>query len=372
MKKVIHVLQALNVENDSRLLKYIRKQQELDYKVEILTYKFNNESDCCYYSEKLNCNVTQFQSFIKKYIPGKIGVFLKLFEQGLRIKRFLKNKKNDIIIIHDERFFILLLLIIFSSDLKKSSIRWDLRELPLSLINRIGLKILKFICNNICAVAHANSERLSYINSKYEKKLSNSLVINNFVPKNVFISKKRNLKLKKFTILIQSPTDPGRYFKNSIHALKKISNINVIVNGFVPHELKTFASINLSKHKQQKIDFIGNIDPDKIFQLIDNVHCSIILYNTKSLNNEFCAPNRLYQAIARDCPVIVGNNISLSKIVKDLNNGVVLNSDGRSTKDIYDGLIKMQNNYKLFSINLSKRLNYCWDNQQKTVINFLS
>ena len=52
---MISLSPLLSVLSDSRLLKYIRKQQELDYKVEILTYKFNNESDCCYYSEKLNC-----------------------------------------------------------------------------------------------------------------------------------------------------------------------------------------------------------------------------------------------------------------------------------------------------------------------------
>ena len=60
----------------------------------------------------------------------------------------------------------------------------------------------------------------------------------------------------------------------------------------------------------------------------------MIFYDDKEVNSLYCEPNRLYQAIGRGCPVIVGNNPTMKNIVERLSCGVVVSDSGNSPENI--------------------------------------
>jgi glycosyltransferase involved in cell wall biosynthesis len=146
----------------------------------------------------------------------------------------------------------------------------------------------------------------------------------------------------------------------------------------------------VSKIKKYKIIIVGPIDP-KIEALIDtgyknmvfkagyvpqlqlplffdHAKFTIILYDSNDPNSLYCEPNRLYQAIIRGTPVIVGSNPPMKRIVNDEIIGVVLQTDGRDTDDIHSAILSMEENlniYKKNVLNISSK--YKWEMQEDKI-----
>jgi hypothetical protein len=115
---------------------------------------------------------------------------------------------------------------------------------------------------------------------------------------------------------------------------------------------------------------IGDNYLDKC-RYIDNTIASVIFYQSSNRNSFLCAPNRLYQALARGIPVIVGCNPPMKNLVERLKNGVVLEDDGKDSTQVYNGLMELFNNYLLYAEHAKYNKNlFKWE-KQSYVINEL-
>ena len=77
-----------------------------------------------------------------------------------------------------------------------------------------------------------------------------------------------------------------------------------------------------------------------------------------------CAPNRLYQALIRGIPVIVGINPPMASLVNKYHCGVVLAGDGSNVENIKNGIIEMIENQAKFHKNTKHCLDdLFWESQ---------
>ena len=112
----------------------------------------------------------------------------------------------------------------------------------------------------------------------------------------------------------------------------------------------------------------------ELTRYLDNAIASIILYQKYfGINNWLCEPNRLYQAVCRQKPVLVGNNPPMSEVVKEYNLGVVLDDDGESVKKFKKGLhclVKELDSYCTISSSLANQ--FSWESQEPKIRDLLS
>ncbi|RLD54245.1 MAG: hypothetical protein DRJ01_18285, partial [Bacteroidetes bacterium] len=120
--------------------------------------------------------------------------------------------------------------------------------------------------------------------------------------------------------------------------------------------------------------FTGMVPQLEMVKYIDNAYASIVLYSQEvGMNFKLCAPNRLYQAISRGIPVIVGNNPPMKSILEKTKSGVVLSDDGQNMINIINGIKYLQKNYSKYKENsLKTRKLFLWNTQKDKILCILS
>src|SRR5699024_6389989 len=125
------------------------------------------------------------------------------------------------------------------------------------------------------------------------------------------------------------------------------------------------------EYVEKGIAYQAFVKQNELIHYIDNAYFSVVLYRSSTPNNLFCEPNRLYQLICRDIPVLVGNNPTMKAVIEKSKMGVVLDDDGSNTQSMSDGLERLYaniNKIKKSSHFLNKIKVFSWDNQMLNVI----
>ena len=246
---------------------------------------------------------------------------------------------------------------------------WDQHELPANkfFLNKFIKKLFIFLINACESIVVANKERRDFLFKQLGKKNLNSQfhVIENFVdqrfaslPKGVLSEEVKEWLRGKPYLLTQGGANPDRYLDEVVEAIINIEGIKLIVVGPYSEEIIYKLKNKWGDIITEKVYFTGFIPQKKLVDFIDHVIVSIILYEKDIYNCWLCAPNRLYQALIRGIPVIVGINPPMANLVNKYNCGVVLAGDGSNVVDIKNGIIKIIENQAEFN----KNTKYCLDN----------
>lgn len=170
--------------------------------------------------------------------------------------------------------------------------------------------------------------------------------------------------------LAQGGAAPRRNFTSLVDAVMTLKRRLIVVGGVNPPDLESVKT-KYGAELDRYIYFYGWIDQMDMPRLIDHAQASIVLYQGRSMNTRFCAPNRLYQALARGIPVIVGNNPPLRRHAERFHVGVALTDDG---KDV-DGLIRairfFESQKEQFQKNAAEHRNAAFFERQDQVISQL-
>jgi glycosyltransferase involved in cell wall biosynthesis len=122
----------------------------------------------------------------------------------------------------------------------------------------------------------------------------------------------------------------------------------------------------------EKFYFVGFVPQMDLVNYLDHALASIILYRNESYNQWFCEPNRLYQAVCRGIPVIVGNNPPMKQIVSRIKNGIVLSDDGGNGAELCTSLNLLITNQDEFKKNAAKHLDlYNWSQQENKILQYV-
>lgn len=371
--KFLHIIKSPSYDSDGRLQKWLKGIRETQGNSNVFIvedtnaeYKNNIEGDLII-AKKL---------FFRNFFKQRKGYPFKIIEYFFLTKNFIKKSSFDVIVFHDVQQYLNLTYCLLSNRIRKFKIVWDLHELPHEILFKFNItkKWLSYLLTNVDMVVYTNSQRRDYIVSKLgnieEKSFS---ILNNFPEKTYISAPQSKLNKKIFDndkpyILWLGMAAKGRNFDTFIEAFKHFKDqYNLVILGNIHAQFKE----ETDQLKSQGVLYNEFVKQEEIIRYIDNSYFSVVLYNALTPNNIYCEPNRLYQLISRNVPIIVGNNPVMKDIVSVYNLGYVLEDDGRNKKELIELIDKLIKNREDLILN-SKKQQFedilSWENQLNKIL----
>jgi len=369
-KKILMIVLTSGLEYDDRVRKEALSLKQLGCEVFILANYTSNVSSKGLTQYGIPYRAVRLRS--RAIFASKRFLILKMFEFWIiSMWKIIKGKYN-VVWAHEE-YTILSLLVKFP----KVSYVFDQHELPEFLIATNFRKNLYRRIENVSdIILVANEDRLEFMRkSGLIKKPHKYCVLNNY-PDKVFsglevmdLPSKINIWLQGSEyILLQGGGHFNRYPSEVFTAVKRHAKFKIVLLGPVYDKLKEEIAQNYS----DMVYLTGYVDQLELTRYIDHSKFSIILYANTDDNNFLCEPNRLYQAVCRGIPVIVGINPPMKHIVLKHKIGEVLSDDGNSVDGIYEAILRMEENYVKYKEKITNiKYIYNWEDQLPKISNIL-
>jgi glycosyltransferase involved in cell wall biosynthesis len=298
---------------------------------------------------------------LRNLLSSGEGLGLKAIEMYLQMIPTLLRERPDVVWVHNIEFIGLMpVLFLLRAVGVINRIVWDQHELPSEGLLRRGVtrhlyRWVSHACNDVIV---ANDERRAFLR---ERNLipARTHVLNNY-PDEIFAGQPEkplpadveNWLDGEDYVLAQGGANPRRYLDNLVAAF---------VGERLPYRLLVVGPYRESVYQRLQrrwgdrlataVRFTGAVPQMELARYIDHAAASIIMYSAETPNENLCAPNRLYQALCRGCPVVVGANPPMKRVVEQVGGGVVLASDGRETEHIVRGIQQLHEQRRKYEQN---------------------
>lgn len=310
--------------------------------------------------------------------PGPIWSFYEIIAESvigyLRVWRHCPA----VVVVQNHRLFGLIQFLSFIPR-RRYRLVWDLRELPIGFMAKESLRARYFgaLLKKCDSVIVTNESRQGYMREIFgDKALNRSVVIPNY-PSSEFTSSRggpfNEQRVAEMTqggfFYLQNPSSSGRYPWQAIDAALRHTHLAIVVSGKLDQQAKKELEAVWGGEFQERVILTGMIISEEIISLLDRCTAALVFYNWDRPNNDFCDPNRLYQAIARGAPVVVGANKGLKPIVERLGCGVATEGDGRSVQKIGMALQDLLHKYDSYRANAMKsRSEFSWATNEEKLL----
>ena len=300
--------------------------------------------------------------------------FLFYAEYNFRLFFKLLFYKCDYILAND---LDTLLACFFASKFKKATLVYDSHELFSEGPELQGRKFVasfwrsleNYLLPKIKKSYTVSQSIADFYNTKYNTKMG---VVKN-VPLLDREIKKIEVKLptKNKTVLYQGVLNPGRGIKPMIKALHLLENVDLIIIGYgkVEEELQSFVKEELLENK---VHFLGRIPHGELPNYTKLATLGMVLEEPLGLSFEYSLPNKLFDYIHAELPLISGNLTEIKKIV-DVNN-VGVSIENYSPKTIANAIEKLLSDKKLYDeIKMNQRKTkkmFSWEREKLLLDNY--
>lgn len=341
-RSILFILKVESLERDDRVRKQALSLSKKGCDVRFLVNFDHNKSCNGYTSYGIKYESVSIRT--RDFFKPSAMILMKAFEFWLRVIWRVKSK--DLLVIHEEYTFMI-------GVMTNKNFIWDLHEFPSKFNNLLGKIVLKVVEKKSHKIIHANKERL---NICFEKRLFSDRkkhrIINNYPDKEFFKRSSNDisdlrvvhwLQPYKF-IYLQGLFAEGRFPYNTVKSILiniAALPIKVLIIGSYEEESMQKLKAEFGDLFNEKVCFIGPIDQLEIPIYLSKCLFTVVLYKSNSINNLYCEPNRLYQAIALQIPVIVGSNPTLKNIVKNYEKAIILDDDGSNLSSLDKAICQM-------------------------------
>lgn len=376
MKVILHNIKSPSFKSDGRLQKWLQQLEKRGFYSKVLIIEDTNRE----YKESFGTsNIIGEKLFFRTWFKQRKGYLIKVPEYLTKTLNFINKEKFDVIVFHDVQQYLNILYYLVFKKRRSFKIVWDLHELPHTFLlkNRFTKQIIRFILNSVDIVVYTNEERRDFIRSNIpnvkEKKF---FILNNFPDKNFILSEKNTITIpginndKPYFLWLGAGL-AARNFDTFLKAFECFDeDFNLVILGKVEDKYKRV----IEKLKSRNKVFNKFVNQEEIIKYIDNAYLSVVLYNSTSANNLYCEPNRLYQLVSRNVPVVVGNNPTMANLINKFHLGKVLDDDGKNVEELVVAIKNIINNHQLYVDN-SRNIDYTslfsWEHQVNEIIDYL-
>lgn len=178
-----------------------------------------------------------------------------------------------------------------------------------------------------------------------------------------------NIKKEEKILLFQGLVEPSRGLDVAINIMKYIENAKLIIAGgdragYIC-ELKTLAK---RLEVEKNIIFTGYMPSEELLNYSN--HADFLVYFGKNIvkNMELTIPNKFFDYIMVNKPIISSNLCSLKEIIEEHNIGIVLDIEKESFSDMaisINNLILDNQKQEIIKSNMNKlRENICWEKEE--------
>jgi len=375
---VLMLINTTGLDYDDRLRKEVLSLQSLGHQVEVLAMEYANKPGQREIYGGILAKTIRLRS--RGWFARTKGIWFKSLEMYAQFLVAVLKTRPDVLWVHCLGFtglmplFLLLRKIGFIHRLV-----WDQHELPSDslLSSKIYMWLYQILVNGCDAIFMANQERRDLIHGKTHDKLRVPIQVLNNYPDRCFQTLPRSELSEsvldwlqgKFYVLAQGGANPNRHLDELTTAIMQQLDVKLIVVG--PYQ--EFQIENLVRAYgdawRERILFVGFVPQLDIAPYIDHAIASIVFYATLSSNSRLCAPNRLYQALVRGLPVMVGPNLPMQKLVLQFDCGVVVDhSDVQSINQGIDMILSNREHFHHQALIAAEQM--IWD-EQNTVVESL-
>lgn len=295
--------------------------------------------------------------------------FLFYAEYNIRLFLFILFKKFKIILSND---LDTLPACFFASKISNSDLVYDSHELfsegpelqGRKFIQNFWRKLEDYFLPRVKKSYTVSQSIADFYGKKYQNKMG---VIRNVPLKNTnFLSKKIEYPKAKKTILYQGVLNPGRGIKPMIRALHYIDDLELVIIGYgkVEQDLREFV---LNEKMENRVHFLGRVDRDLLVNYTKLATLGMVLEEPLGLSFTFSLPNKLFDFIHAEIPIIAGNLPEITRIVKKHKVGVLV--DDYNPKTIAKAIKNLLND-DLLLLNIRENQKkakavLCWEKESK-------
>ncbi len=305
-----------------------------------------------------DCGEQLFQQYILD-ISADNGV-LRYYEYIRKVKHYLRTHEFDVFYSHD--YFSAALATWVKNKYPRKIVIYDSHELIFPAegfsTNRRDSFFRLFEKNAIKRadlVVCASSERCALM-KKYYRMEKEALVIENIsllpivddeYSKNIKTNVDEALGINKYILVYAGALMAGRKIDRLISIVSKRMDTALLIIGDGPdrERLDSLAE----KEIPGRYYFTGGLPYKYMGALLQNCDVGYISYPTDSLNNTFCAPNKVYEYASVNLPMIALDNPTIRNFFDEYSIGVINEDLGAAFDTVIENLEQYKNYCKLFT-----------------------
>ena len=356
MKKKILVAVTNDVFTDQRIHK-------------VCDYLISKKFDVLVYSRVLSDSFLVDREYkIKRTKHIFNNNFLFYAEYNIKLFLHLLFRKYNYILSND---LDTLVACFFGSKIKSATLVYDSHELFSEVPELQGRKFVQSFwrgLENYFLPKIKNSYTVSKsISNFYNKKYKNNMGVIRNLP---FLNRKITeeevyFPTKNKVVLYQGLLNPGRGIEPMIKALQFLNKVDLVIIGCgkVEGELKEFVK---KESMQNRVHFLGRIAYDKLPNYTKIADVGMILEEPLGKSFEFSLPNKLFDYIHAELPIISGDLPEISRIVRQYKVGeIVENTSPEKIAKTVERLLKNTDLRDQIIANQQKaKGDLCWEKER--------
>ncbi len=369
LKKIVSIV-LNNFKNDSRVLKENISLQNAGYAVKVVAL---HEEPLKEFDEVQNIPVHRVKLKSREWSKNKAMQLLKYFEFIYRVVK--QYKYSDILHCNDLNTLPIGVIIkkFFNKNVKivYDAHEYEINDRPNE--SKYSIKIKYFLEKRLIKYADKVMTVSDAIANEYVKLYGipkPALVLNtppytNIEKKDIF-RETLNISADKTIFLYQGGLSKGRGIEILLDTFKNIDNEKVVVV-FMGYGTLEENVIAVAK-EYKNIYFHKAVSSDVLLSYTCSADFGILFYENNCLNHYLCSPNKMFEYLMAEIPVIVSNLYEMKRLVENNSIGVVA-KDNTS-----DGLKEaIQKSVKLDKEELNKNILkvkeiYNWEEQEKVLL----
>ncbi len=192
------------------------------------------------------------------------------------------------------------------------------------------------------------------------------------VIRNLPVHKEIEPSLKEKAIIYQGALNIGRGIELMIQCMPYLEGYQLWIagTGDIDQQLKDLVS---DIKMESRVKFLGRVSPDNLHSITTTAQLGLSLEEDRGKNYLFALPNKLFDYIQAQIPVLVSDLPEMRKVVLEYGIGEVLKS--REPEEVAQQIKTMLNDQekqKIWSMELQKAaMELCWENEEKKLIKLI-
>ncbi|QKE28147.1 glycosyltransferase, family 1 [Arcobacter acticola] len=368
MKKVISIV-LNNFKNDSRVLKENISLQKAGYEVQVVAL---HEEPLKEFEEVQNILVHRVKLKSRGWSKHKLVQLLKYFEFIYRVVKQYKN--SDIIHCNDlnslpigviiKKFFNRDVKIVYDAHEYETELN-GLKGIQKKLVKWLEKKLIKYSDKVITVSDAIADEYVKLYDIKKPALVLNTPPYKEIQKKNIF-RETSGIGENQTIFLYQGGLSKGRGIEILLEAFKSINNENIVIVflGYGPLE----SMIQEVSKEYNNIYFHKAVSPDILLDYTNSADFGISTIEDTCLSYRYCLPNKMFEYLMAELPVIVSNLYEMKRLVELNNIGTVAKEntpDG--LKKAIEEAVKLDKEELKINIQQLKTI-YNWEEQEKVLL----
>ena len=356
--------------NDSRVLKECKSLQKAGYDVAVVAI---HDSGLEYEEVVEGVPVQRVKMVSRERLKPNSGKALKYLEFIIRASYAMYKKPIDIIHCNDLNALPVSVIVkLFSK--RPIKIVYDCHEYQTEIKGLKGFKqtlarglerwLIKYT-DIILTVSNGIAEEYVRIYNVEKPRLVLNTPPYKQVQKTNIYRQKFNIDEETSIFLYQGGISAGRGIEVMLEAFKGLpDNLVIIFMGY--GELMPLVQVAANQH--ENIFYHPAVSPDVLLDHTVAADFGICFTDNTCLNHYYCLPNKLFEFLMADLPVIVSNLPELRGVVEQFEVGLVAkNSDTEALKEAVRSIHKLDKQQTLLNVEKVKKV-FNWEQQEKVLL----